>query len=284
MISLKPAVLAVVLVLHTNAQKEDQKCDLNGARYCYWQLAWKYGANHLIRRDDVKTTFLEDICVTEDELPKVPICKQYYDSCDEGEKQQFTGQEIGYAMLQQAVTDSDTCADATILTTCISSNIENCPVFFYMTPTPSNTANNFKAAHTLRSCLRDALKTYCTECEMEFLVDYIDSIAEAVTYLYWDGPVPVPSTRPTFQTTLGTTTYEDVSSTHEASSTTSRTETPTEKASSTVTTEGAEDPCAENITTAKPEPTTPAPSSAFANMPAICTLGLVVLISIVWSA
>lgn len=287
MISWKPAVLAVFLVLNANAQAaiyQDQKCDVSDATYCYWQLAWKYGGNHLIRREDVKTSFLEDICVTEDELPKVPICKQYYDGCVGSEKQNFTPQEIGYSMLQKAVTDKDTCADATVLATCISPETWDCRVFFYMTPTKSNAENNFQAAKKLRSCLKDALTT-CSGGDKEYLGDYIDSIAGALTYLYWNDSSSTPSARSAPQTTFGATTQESASPTHETSSTTAQSERPTTRRNPTVTTEGSEQSTTVSTTTGKPEPaTTPAPSSAFTNLPELCALCLTVLILMVWSA
>lgn len=161
----------------------------------------------------------------------------------------------------------------------------NCPVHFEKIPTHENTRQNHEAAVNLTNCLEESLAD-CGDFYSN-ATKYIQSIANALTLLYWhheDSTTPAP---PTSQPPSSTPVSTEVP-THETSPTSERTtehphptEHTTEEPVTTSTPSHSTEPATTSPTETPRPATTPKPSGAATSVPFVGTL---VFISAVWLA
>lgn len=220
-----------------------------------------------------ETEYLKHVCVSEQELPATAVCEEFYAGCEEAEKLKFERQEKGYALLQVAVTNSAKCKGVSHLTKCIKEDVmTNCPVQFEKIPTHEHARQNHEAAVNLTKCLNESLEA----CGQEYSnsTEYIQSIANALTLLYWHHettPTPMPPT----SELPSSTSVSTEAPTHETTPTTEKTVPTSEQ--TTEHPHPTEHTTELPVTTTTPshstEPsTTPKPSGAATSVPFFGTL------------
>lgn len=285
--------LALLASVHTAFCQTTENCDRQRGIQCYWLKAHKYGVNVLIPVRGNETEYLKHVCASEQQLPKKPMCETFYAGCNETEKAKFKIQEEGYTQLQQAVTDSGKCREVQKLAKCIKKEvITDCEVHFYKIPTHEGARRNHEAAVNLTMCLNESL----APCGQEFSnsTKYIQSIANALTLLYWHHehsttPAPATSEHPS------STSVSTEAPTHETTPTTEKpvptsepttehshpTEHTTEEPVTTTSQPHSTEPAPTSPTETPTPATTPKPSGAATSVPFVGTL---VFISAVWLA
>lgn len=286
--------LAFLASVQTAFCQTTENCEPQTGIRCYWIKAEKYGVKVLIPEPGNETEYLKHVCASEQQLPKQSMCETFYVGCNASEKAKFKRQEEGYGQLQQAVTDSEKCNGVRNLTACIAKDvIANCHVHFDKYPTHESARKNHEAAVNLTNCLNESLAA-CGE-EYSDSKKYIQSIANALTLLYWHHeprttPAPATSEPPTTPTSVPTE-----APTHETSQTTEKTVTMTEQTTqhphptehttgepvTTTTPSTSTEPATTNPTETPTPATTPKPSGAATGVPFV---GALVAITAVWLA
>lgn len=279
------ALLASVQAAVFSAAESSGECQPQKGIACYWEEAEEYGVDVLIPGRQNETEYLKHVCVSEQELPATAVCEEFYAGCEETEKLKFERQEKGYALLQVAVTNSAKCKGVSHLTKCIKEDVmTNCPVQFEKIPTHEHARQNHEAAVKLTKCLNDSLAA----CGQEYSnsTEYIQSIANALTLLYWHHettPTPMPPT----SELPSSTSVSTEAPTHETSPTSERTTEhphPTERTTEepvTATTPSISTEPATTSPTETPKPaTTPKPSGAATSVPFVGTMALALALAL----
>ncbi|XP_075526306.1 uncharacterized protein LOC142558024 [Dermacentor variabilis] len=167
---------------------EDQRCDVLEATSCYWNTAVKYVAKNIVFKLAAETAHLKKLCDTNEALPPVSYCAPLYAGCSEEVRMHFAVPENGYRIVQKDLMDRAKCEGLGVLNSCIDSSalLRSCRISLALEPTVENAHNNFKAASTLRRCLRDVLSS-CSKGEHHYAKDHIiNSYGLALTELFWD--------------------------------------------------------------------------------------------------
>ncbi|XP_077498064.1 uncharacterized protein LOC144108768 [Amblyomma americanum] len=263
------AAAALVLLAGIQSVACDRQCNVTKATTCYWSQAYVYGVEVL--KPTKSVDFLQNVCASEQELPKYSVCSEYYNDCTEEEKESFTDQEKGYKEIQEKVTDPLLCKGVKNLTVCINADkLFDCQVNFADHYSPENAQKNLKAANHLRKCLDEALEP-CTPKWSKPLDQFLKDIANGVVDIYsYKAPVTTPA--PTEQTTTEaqTTTIAPPTSTSEQTTT----QEPTSQQTTT------QEPTSEQTTTHESStqaPTTPAPPSGAPSVHAVGVFGFVAI-------
>lgn len=276
--------LALLASVHTALCQTTETCDRQTGIICYWLQAHNYGVQVLIPVRGNETEYLKNVCTSEQQLPKKPKCEALYAGCNETEKAKFKMQEEGYTRLQRAVTDVGKCREVQKLAKCIKEDVmADCEVHFYKFPTHEGARKNHEAAVNLTMCLNESL----AECGQEFSdsTKYIQSIADALTLLYWHhehSTTPAPATSelpsstsvsteaPTHETTP--TTEKTVPTSEQTTEHPHPTEHTTELPVTTTTPSHSTEPSTKSPTETPTPATTPKPSGAATSVPFFGTL------------
>lgn len=272
------ALLASVEAAVFRTTETTGECEPEIGIECYWEKAENYGVDVLIPGRRNETEYLKDVCASVQELPATAICQQFYAGCEETEKWKFKPEEHGYKQLQLAVTNSAKCKGVSHLLKCIKQDVMmNCPVQFVKIPTHEHARQNHEAALNLTMCLNESLAA----CGQEYSnsTEYIQSIASALTLLYWHHDTTTTPAPPTSEFPSSTSVSTEAP-THETSTTSEWTtehphssEHTTEPVTPTTPSNGTEP--ATTSTTETPTPaTTPKPSGAATSVPIVGTLAL----------
>ncbi|XP_070376993.1 uncharacterized protein [Dermacentor albipictus] len=163
-------------------------CDVLEATSCYWDTAVKYVARNIVFKLAAETAHLKKLCDMKKALPPVSHCAPLYAGCSEEVRRHFAVPENGYRIVQKDLMDRAKCEGLGVLNSCIDSSavLRSCRISLALEPTVENAHNNFKAASTLRRCLRDVLSS-CSKGEHHYAKDHIiNSYGLALTELFWD--------------------------------------------------------------------------------------------------
>ncbi|XP_077495841.1 uncharacterized protein LOC144106781 [Amblyomma americanum] len=199
MLSTTAAFLIIVPMVigdnHTATNQSALGCDVDRASWCYWEVAYLFGTEHLLLSSEpgADKKYLTELCNRTILFPTQDSCKSEYAQCPENEKQRFESMERGYSTLQKAVTNENVCSAISHLNKCVNKKeMKNCQIHYHPEAAMGDDLrrSNYEWSLNLSNCMEHALKKCAKDSLNVPRMRHLRRIIQAVMDLVWyDGYV-----------------------------------------------------------------------------------------------